>query len=235
MHIPSNRFIALMGNIAAGKSTLADCLATLIRCIVFHEPVGEVKPLLDAFYANEPDSATQLQLAFLTARTKILDAIRNTLPTHTVIMDRTIYEDMLFTIAQVLSGRISRPWWDVYKTLFTVLVSFMPQPDVIVYLQTRPGVCLERYHSRGRDGETLGLDYLEFLDVLYSVLAERLPPDRLCVVPYDELNPISCSDDLTKVLCLIEAHCTRYPNPTAIVIDPEELLVACREKAERTK
>jgi deoxyadenosine/deoxycytidine kinase len=85
--------IAIVGNIGAGKTTLAHKLAQHFRWEVFLEEVDD-NPYLKDFYADMPRWAFHLQVYFLNGRFRQTRRIKELVQEgKSVIQDRTIYED----------------------------------------------------------------------------------------------------------------------------------------------
>jgi deoxyadenosine/deoxycytidine kinase len=86
----SHMHIAVAGNIGAGKSTLAQKLAQHYKWEVFYESVDD-NPYLEDFYSDMHKWAFHLQVYFLSTRIQQVLDIQSA--EHTIIQDRTIYED----------------------------------------------------------------------------------------------------------------------------------------------
>ncbi|MCP5910300.1 deoxynucleoside kinase, partial [Klebsiella pneumoniae] len=81
--------IAIVGNIGAGKTTLATKLAQHFKWEVFLEAVDD-NPYLKDFYEDMPRWAFHLQVFFLNSRFNQVLQINER--TNGVVQDRTIYE-----------------------------------------------------------------------------------------------------------------------------------------------
>ena len=84
------KYIAVAGNIGAGKSTLVDFLQYRFDLTPFAEPNAD-NPFLPSFYSDMKRWAFHSQMFFLAHKFKI----HQDLSDHpgTVVQDRTIYED----------------------------------------------------------------------------------------------------------------------------------------------
>ena len=90
MRIGPARFIAISGNIGAGKSTLVGFLTQHFQVRAMYEPNDE-NPYLADFYRDMPRWAFHSQLFFLIRKFKLhleMQAAPADLP---VVLDRTIY------------------------------------------------------------------------------------------------------------------------------------------------
>ena len=84
------KFIAIAGNIGAGKSSLLDFLTSTYDVAPFYEP-NELNPYLEDFYQDMKRWAFQSQLFFLSNKFRIHQEAERT--PGVVIQDRTIFED----------------------------------------------------------------------------------------------------------------------------------------------
>lgn len=151
-------YIAIEGNIGAGKSTVIEPLAEALGFEVIHEGVETdegFKRLLAAMYESgcaKPDfDALQDYLAEYRA-----NIIRNLDPDKNYIMERSLQGAVLFCIAENHSDTATRTLMN-YKDV--------EQPAHYVLLDCPPFVCSDRIAHRGRECEQgISLDYLQRVD-----------------------------------------------------------------------
>src|SRR5207344_848017 len=120
-------FLAVAGNIGAGKTEITRRLSTELGWLAYYEPVIQ-NPYLDDFYRDMSRWSFHLQIYFLSERFKAQVEIgRSELP---FIQDRTIYEDAEI-FARVLheQGSMTAVDHENYVELFGVLTSFLRKPD----------------------------------------------------------------------------------------------------------
>ena len=145
------KFIAVAGNVGVGKSTLTGKLSEYLCWEPFYEAVDD-NPYLADFYKDMCTWSFHSQVYFLSRR---LGHHRQIIERPgTVVQDRTVYEDAeIFARNFHLQGHMSeRDWasyWDLYQTVITIL----PPPDLVIYLQASVPVLQERIRQRGRDYE----------------------------------------------------------------------------------
>ena len=115
--------IAIVGNIGAGKTTLAAKLAQHFKWDLYLEAV-ENNPYLKDFYEDMERWAFHLQVYFLNSRFSQVLKIQDT--SRSVIQDRTIYEDA-FIFAKNLhqSGLMSTRDYENYFALFQSMISMV--------------------------------------------------------------------------------------------------------------
>lgn len=148
--------IVLAGMIAAGKSTVSAKLANKLNTDLMIEPVDD-NPILPLYYNNKEKYAFLLQIYFLNERFKL---IKQALKNNKNVLDRSIYEDELFTRINLIEGNITQVEYDVYKDLLDNMleeIEDMPKkaPDLLVYLDITFDKFLENLGKRGRAFEQI--------------------------------------------------------------------------------
>ncbi len=167
METQPNYFIAIAGNIAAGKSTLTGKLANAFGWEPFYEANAE-NPYLEDFYQDMERWSFHSQVFFLGKR---LEHHRQLLDhPGTVVQDRTVYEDAeIFARNLGKQGIMSPRDYDAYRRLYKAVSMFLPPPDLIVYLRANVETLVQRIKLRGRAFEQdISRDYLERLNELYE-------------------------------------------------------------------
>ena len=165
-------FIAVAGNIGAGKSSLARLLGERFAWRPYFESVDD-NPYLADFYADMERWSFHLQIYFLSERFKAQVQIGSSpLP---FIQDRTIYEDAeIFARTLHDQGSMTEVDYRNYTSLFHILVSFLRRPDLIIYLKASPDVLMERIARRGRASEkSISRDYIARLNQAYDDWMQR--------------------------------------------------------------
>ncbi|MFN2226671.1 MAG: deoxynucleoside kinase [Anaerolineae bacterium] len=192
------KFIAVAGNVGVGKSTLTGLLSEYLYWEPFYEAVDD-NPYLADFYKDMRTWSFHSQVYFLSRR---LGHHRQIIERPgTVIQDRTVYEDAeIFARNLYLQGQMSerdwRSYWDLYQTVITIL----PPPDLVIYLQASVPVLQERIRQRGRDYEQeIGDDYLTQLNDLYEGWVEDFGLCSVLTVPTDELNFVAVNSHLELI------------------------------------
>ena len=190
----SFKIISIDGNIGSGKSTLLtylrDKFKTNKNVIFLKEPVDEWesikdendKTILQNFYENQKKYSFSFQmLAYITRLNLIKEAIKNN-PNSIIITERSLYTDkMVFAKMLYEDGLITNIDYQIYIKLFE---SFAPEYPVhkIIYVNTKPEICINRIKKRSRTGETnIQLDYLINLDKYHNnmVLSSNLGYETL--------------------------------------------------------
>lgn len=145
------RFITVIGNVGAGKSTLTRALSEMLSFEASYERV-DTNPYLTDFYQDQKAWGFHLQIYFLGQRYKDIVSIQKSGRDH--IQDRSIYEDVeIFARGLYDSGKMADRDFQTYHDLFHNMVSQLIKPDLAIYLTGSVETILQRIADRGRDSE----------------------------------------------------------------------------------
>jgi deoxyadenosine/deoxycytidine kinase len=192
------RFVAIAGNVGVGKSTLTGLLAERLGWEPFFEAVDE-NPYLADFYDEMRAWSFHSQIFFLSRRLRhhrqLLDH------PNSVVQDRSVYEDAeVFARNLYVHGDMDERDYQSYRDLYEVLTSFLPPPDLVVYLRASVTTLAQRIGHRGRDYEKgISTEYLERLNVLYERWIDDFKLCPVLTVPADELDFVANDDHLTLI------------------------------------
>ena len=161
------RFIAVAGNIGAGKSELVSFLCRRYGLKPFLEP-NETNPYLADFYADMRRWAFHSQIYFLTHKFRLHRELM--LEPGTVVQDRTIYEDAeIFCENLHRSGMISDRDHRTYRELYQTICGALDPPDLMIFLKCPVRTLKRRIARRGREMELdIPTGYLKALNDLYD-------------------------------------------------------------------
>jgi len=150
------RYIAVEGPIGAGKSTLARILAEAFGARLVREQ-PEDNPFLASFYKDRKRYALSVQLFFLVQRyAQQQDLLQGDLFSRGIVTDYLFDKDRLFAAMNLSPDELV-----LYDQIFTGLQPRVVKPDLVVYLQARTEVLMDRVHRRGRPEEQhITPDYL---------------------------------------------------------------------------
>lgn len=213
------KFVVVSGNIGVGKSTLVQRLADYLGWDPFFEPVAE-NPYLADFYRDMRTWSFHSQIFFLTRRLRI----HRELADHatSAIQDRCVYEDAeVFAINLYRQGLFSDRDYHSYREMYEVLASFLPPPDLVVYLKASVPTLVRRIAQRGRSYErTISTEYLAQLNELYHAWIDRFTHCPVLTVPADELDYTSDNSHLRLIAAKI---LEKLAGKEEVVFDPAEL------------
>ena len=159
-----NQFIAIEGNIGAGKTTLATMLAKDWDARLMLEEFAE-NSFLPLFYENPDKYAFPLELSFLGERFEQLKKtlVATDLFNPLVVSDYYILKSLLF--AKINLGEAE---YNLFHKLFYIIFDSFPKPDLIVYLDSSISTLQKNIKHKGRPYElNIKNEYLESLHKNY--------------------------------------------------------------------
>ncbi|MEX0722884.1 MAG: deoxynucleoside kinase [Gracilimonas sp.] len=198
----ASKYIAVAGNIGAGKSSLTGLLAKHFNWEAFYESVDD-NPYLQDFYEDMRRWSFNLQIYFLSSRFRHQKEMLN--DDVSLIQDRTIYEDVeIFAKNLHQMNLMSDRDFANYEALFKEMGYYLQPPDLLIYLRAQVPTLVKQIQQRGRDYEnTIRIEYLERLNKLYEDWIDRYPHEKL-IIDTDDLDFVNDQEDLGKVINLIE-------------------------------
>ncbi|CAA9571707.1 MAG: Deoxyadenosine kinase @ Deoxyguanosine kinase [uncultured Truepera sp.] len=200
-------FVAVAGNIGAGKSSLTQILAERFALEPVYEAVDE-NPYLSDFYADMPRYAFHSQMFFLARR--LQQHVSQVNPGNRVIQDRTVYEDAhIFARNLFEEGVMDSRDFRVYTAMYGAIREALRPPDLLVYLHAGLPTLRRHIALRGRDFEaTIENGYLERLNGLYEDWFAAYDLSAKVVIGADALDFVGNPDDLARVLEQLEPWLT---------------------------
>jgi deoxyadenosine/deoxycytidine kinase len=199
-------FIAIEGNIGAGKTTFCEMLAQDFNCRLILEQFTD-NPFLPLFYDNPERYAFQVELFFMSERHKQLqDAFSNAdLFTPLSIADYFFIKTQLFA-----KNNLKDEEFRLFSRMFEVLNSTFPKPEILIYLHRSVDDLLKNIKKRGRQYETdISAAYLTEIQNVYFEyfkVEKNLP---IVVVDIEGVDFLKDTKKYQTIISLIEK---KYPN-----------------------
>lgn len=201
--------IVLAGMIGVGKSSYTEMMARHLNTEAFYEAVNE-NPILEKFYEDPKEWAFSLQIYFLNQR---LQSIKEAATNPNNVLDRSIYEDLLFTEVINSQGNMSDEDLDIYKDLLDNMMEELPEvpkkaPDLLVYLEADFDTILKHIKMRDRSFEQIDhdpelLDYYKTLHSAYSKWYDNYDYSPKIKISVDEYDIIADPSNEEKVMEII--------------------------------
>ena len=163
-------YIAIEGNIGAGKTTLTNKLAEDFNAKSVLERFAD-NPFLPKFYEDQNRYAFPLEMSFLADRYQQIsdDLAQFDLFKDFIVADYHIFKSLIFAKVTLAEDEFR-----LYKTMFDIIYKEMPKPDLYIYLYQTTERLLENIKERGRSYEQeIPVEYLEkinngYLDYIKS-------------------------------------------------------------------
>ena len=197
--------IAIAGNIGSGKTTLTRMLADHFHWTPKYESV-DFNPYLADFYNDMERWSFNIQIYFLNKR--FLDVVEINKHEEIIIQDRSIYEDACIFAPNLHNlGLMSTRDYENYASLFSLMVSLVKAPDLLIYLRSSIPHLVGNIQKRGREYESsIRLDYLKGLNALYEQWIEGYHDGKLLILDVDKLNFEENPEDFSTICDRIEAQ-----------------------------
>jgi deoxyguanosine kinase len=154
--LPYN-FIAIEGNIGAGKTTLCQMLARDFGYRLLLEEFAD-NPFLPHFYKNPERYAFPVELFFMTERHKQLqeELSQRDLFQQAIVADYIFFKTLLFA-----RNNLKEEEYRLFQRLFNILNASAPRPELLVYLHRSVGNLIGNIRQRGREYEQdISAEYL---------------------------------------------------------------------------
>lgn len=198
--IPYN-YIVIEGCIGAGKTTLAGMLAEDCNAELVLERFSD-NPFLSKFYKDPLHYAFPVEMTFLMDRYQQLKSLLSArdLFKDFVIGDYFIDKCIIFSKNNLLTDE-----YNLYKSVFDTISSFLPKPDLIIYLYNDSEHLLRNIAIRGREYERdITAKYLDSIQdsyLTYFRQHDRLP---ILLVDTSETDFVKNREDYLQIKELIK-------------------------------
>jgi 2-amino-4-hydroxy-6-hydroxymethyldihydropteridine diphosphokinase len=157
-------YIAIEGNIGAGKTTLTNKLAEDFNAKTVLERFAD-NPFLPKFYEDQNRYAFPLEMSFLADRYQQIsdDLAQFDLFKDFIVADYHIFKSLIFAKVTLAEDEFR-----LYKTMFDIIYKEMPKPDLYIYLYQSTERLLVNIKERGRPYEQeIPAEYLEKINIGY--------------------------------------------------------------------
>jgi deoxyguanosine kinase len=193
-------YIAIEGNIGAGKTSLANLLSDQFNAKLVLERFAD-NPFLPKFYEDKERYAFPLEMSFLADRYQQLsdDLAQFDLFKNFIVSDYYIFKSLIF--AQVT---LTKDEYLLYRKMFNLIYKEIPKPDLYIYLYQNTDRLLENIKNRGRIYEqNIESGYLEKIHNGYQNFIKTQNDLNLLVIDVSEIdfvnNPVDYNFIINKI------------------------------------
>jgi len=148
------KYIAIEGNIGAGKTTLAQMLSERQQALFLPEQFEE-NPFLRDFYVEPDRYAFTVELSFLEERFRnVKQALAHGKP---VVADYLWEKSLVFARVNLKGAEMQ-----LFERVYGVLAASIPVPDLVIYLHRSHETLHRQINKRGREFEkNISSEYLQ--------------------------------------------------------------------------
>jgi len=189
------RYIAIEGVIGAGKTTLAHKLCDKLGANLILEQFEE-NPFLEKFYDDRKRFAFQTQMFFLINRYKQQQQLnQQDLFSKYIVSDYIFEKDRIFAYMNLSGEEIK-----LYESIFPLLERDIPQPDLVIFLQSSLDRLTTNVKTRGRQIErNLTRAYLSELSEAYNNFFFKYNNTPLLIVNTSEIDFVNKEEDFEEL------------------------------------
>lgn len=202
--VPYN-YIVIEGCIGAGKTTLTKMLAEDYNAELILERFAD-NPFLPKFYKDPVHYAFPVEMTFLMDRYQQLKGLlsERDLFKDFVIGDYFIDKCTIFSKNNLLPDE-----YNLFKNVFDTIASFLPKPDLIMYLYNDTDHLLKNIAKRGRQYEQdITADYLAEIQDHYLTYFRQNTDIPVLLIETSQLDFVENRSDYLRLKKLIEQE---YP------------------------
>lgn len=136
------KYIAIVGGIAVGKTTIGHGLLKILPNMQFIEEDVSKNEFLEDFYGNMKRWAFHSRISTLAMIASNYDV--EAADSSIILMDRCLDELITFARLQYEKGNLSVREFKVYKQLYNCLIAFAPRIDGYIYCYCDSKISMER-------------------------------------------------------------------------------------------
>lgn len=199
----SAQFLAIEGNIGAGKTSLAKKIAADFNAKIVLERFAD-NPFLPKFYKDPLRYAFPLEMSFLADRYQQFtdDTSQFDLFKNFMVSDYDVYKSLIF--AQIT---LQKDEFSLYRKIFSSMYSNVKKPDLYIYLYQNTERLLDNIKRRGRTYEQeISPQYLEKINQGYAEYIKGLQEQRTAVIDISALDFVSDETDYQAILDEIQGE-----------------------------
>ena len=190
-------YIAVEGNIGAGKTTLVSKIAEDFNAKTVLERFAD-NPFLPKFYKDQNRYAFPLEMSFLADRYQQIsdDLAQFDLFKDFIVADYHIFKSLIFAKVTLAEDE-----YRLYKTLFDIIYKEMPKPDLYIYLYQNTERLLQNIKRRGRSYEQeIPAEYLEKINNGYLDYIKTQKDLNVLIIDVSERDFVKNQEDYIFVL-----------------------------------
>lgn len=195
-------YIAIEGNIGAGKTSLASKIAHDFNAKLILERFAD-NPFLPKFYEDANRYAFTLEMSFLADRYQQIsdDLSQLDLFKDFVVSDYDVFKSLIFSKITLNGDE-----FNLYRKLFYLMYKDLRKPDLYLYLYQNTNQLQENIKKRGRDYEqNIADDYLEKINVGYLEFLKTKTSFNIKIIDISDKDFV---ENRTDYLWVLDAICT---------------------------
>lgn len=197
LNLGEYNYIAIEGNIGAGKTTLACRIAQDFNAKTVLERFAD-NPFLPKFYNDQSRYAFPLEMSFLADRYQQLsdDLAQFDLFSDFVVADYHIFKSLIFARVTLTEDE-----YRLYRKLFDIIYKEMPKPGLYIYLYQNTERLLQNIKNRGRSYEQdISAEYLDKINRGYLDYIKSQTDLNVLIIDVSDRNFVKKQQDYIYIL-----------------------------------
>ncbi len=193
-------FIAIEGNIGAGKTSLATLIANEFNAKLILEQF-EDNSFLPKFY-EEPDKyAFPLEMSFLASR---FQQLKDQLGPQDLFKSFTISDYYIVKSLIFAEKTLPEDEFKLYTRFFNIILNQLPRPDLFVYLYVKTAKLQRNIKMRGRSYEqNIKDDYLDKIQTGYFEFIKQQNKLPVLIIDTNNVDFVNNKEDYQKIVGVI--------------------------------
>ena len=199
------KYIVIEGCIGAGKTTLSEMLAEDLNAELVLERFAD-NSFLPKFYKDPLHYAFPVEMTFLTDRYQQLKQLlsQRDMFKDLVISDYFIDKCIIFS-----KNNLQPDEYNLYTKVYDIISTYLPKPDLLIYLYNNADKLLRNIAKRGRSYEQeITADYLNNIQDSYMTYLKQHPNLPILIVEARDLDFVQNPADYQKIKDLLNQQ---YP------------------------
>jgi deoxyadenosine/deoxycytidine kinase len=194
------KYIAIEGNIGAGKTTLATKMSQQFDTRLILEQF-EDNSFLPKFYEDPVRYAFPLELSFLADR---FQQLKEKLIAHDLFQPVTIADYFILKSLIFARKTLNNDEFVLYSRLFSIIENSLPKPDLLVYLYLNINRLQSNIRKRGRSYEQkIEDEYLQKIQEGYLDYIRKQQGLRVLLIDTNQLDFVANEYDYDTLVNLI--------------------------------
>lgn len=196
-HFSNYNYIAIEGNIGAGKTSLATKIAQDFNAKLILERFAD-NPFLPKFYKEPKRYAFTLEMSFLADRYQQIsdDLSQLDLFKDFIVSDYDIYKSLIFSKITLPEDEFM-----LYRRLFYLMYKNIAKPELYIYIYQNTERLQQNIKKRGRDYEqNIESDYLEKINSGYLEFLKNQTELKVKTIDISDKDFIENRDDYFWIL-----------------------------------
>jgi deoxyguanosine kinase len=194
-------YIVIEGPLGVGKTSLTMMLAEKLGGQALLEDVEE-NPFLVNFYQNPRKYAFQTQIFFLLRRYNLTAELA-----QIDLFNRVTVSDFLFEKDRVFArANLDDDEYWLYEQLFQVLRKRIITPDLVIFLQAKTEVLVDRIRRRNKRYErSISFKYMDKINQAFNEFFFHYTDSPLLVVNASEIDFVNIPEDFEDLMAHIRS------------------------------